>query len=194
MKNYIITGLIILIAIILALRGCEKPKEVIKTIHTRDTIYKSDTIINYIEKKHSNIQPTKVIRNTSFKPKGMDLSDTSVFWSTYLYNIKDSLLNATITAHSQSRPQIDFKYKLKNFTIHDTLLIKDSVYVEKLEQRNKLYFGSEVVVEPMFTQVYLGLDFAHKKGHLINLSGGYDLQNNNPLIKVGYKRLISFKK
>jgi len=195
MKNYIITGLIILIAILLFLKGCDnKPKEVIKTVHTIDTIYKSDTIINYIEKEHTNLTPNVIIKDTSFKHDRIDLSDTSVFWSTYIYKIKDSLLNATISAYSQTRPQIDFKYTLKNFTIKDTILIKDSIYTEKLINKNQLFFGSEVVVKPMFTQLYLGLDFKHKKGHLFNISAGYDLRDNEPLIKVGYKRLISFKK
>ena len=57
-----------------------------------------------------------------------------------------------------------------------------------------MYFGGEVVVRPMFTQLYLGLDLKHKKGHLFNISAGYDLRDSEPLIKVGYKRLISFKK
>jgi hypothetical protein len=185
MKNYIITGLVIAIAVILFLKGCEKPKEIIKTVYTRDTIYKSDTIVEYITNEHYNL---------SVDTFYLTPNDTSSFLSTYVFPVKDSLLEATILAKSKTRPIIDFKYKLKNFTIHDTLLIKDSVYTEKLELKNKMYFGSEVVVKPMFTQLYLGVDFAHKRGHLFSLSGGYDLRDNEPLIKVGYKKIIRFKK
>jgi hypothetical protein len=194
MKNYIIVGLLITIAIILFLRGCKTPKETIKTVHTRDTIFTTDTVINYVEKEHINIKPIIIRDSIPFESITNDSGDTSVFYSTYIYPVKDSLLEATISAYSQTKPKINFKYKLKNYTIHDTILIKDSVYTEKLSLKNKMYFGSEVVVKPMFTQVYLGVDFAHKKGHLFNLSGGYDLQNEQPLIKVGYKKIISFKK
>ncbi len=191
MKNYIIIGLSILVVILYLLKGCSKPippKEIV--IRTIDTIYKSDTIINYVEKEHTNLTPIIIIKDTSLKHDRIDLSDTSIFWSTYIYKIKDSLLDATILAYSQSRPQIDFKYKLKSFQINDTILIKDSVYKEIRIDKNKLYLGSEMLVSPLLSQVYIGASFEHKRGHLFNLDVGYDLNTNNKLIKVGYKRKL----
>lgn len=193
MKNYIIIALSILVVILYLLKGCNKPipaKEIV--IRTTDTIYKSDTIINYVEKEHINLRPTIIIKDTSFKHDRIDLSDTSIFWSNYIYKIKDSLLDATISAYSQSRPQIDFKYKLKNFTIKDSILIKDSVYKEI--DKNKLYLGSEMLVSPLLSQVYIGASFEHKRGHLFNLDLGYDLNTNSRLIKVGYKRKLKLWK
>ena len=191
MKNYIIIGLSILVVILYLLKGCNKPtppKEIV--IRTTDTIYKSDTIINYVEKEHTNLSPTIVIRDTSFKHDRIDLSDTSIFWSTYIYKIKDSLLEATISAYSQTRPQIDFNYKLKSFQINDTILIKDSVYKELRIDKNKLYLGSEMVVSSLLSQAYIGASFEHKRGHLFSLDLGYDFNNQQRLIKVGYKRKL----
>jgi len=195
MKNYIIIGLSILVVILYLLKGCNKPippKEIV--IRTTDTIYKSDTIINYVEKKHTNLSPTIVIKDTSFKHDRIYLSDTSIFWSTYIYKIKDSLLEATISAYSQTRPQIDLSYKLKSFQINDTILIKDSVYKELRIDKNKLYLGSEMVVSPLLSQAYIGASFEHKRGHLFSLDLGYDFNNQQRLIKVGYKRKLKLWK
>jgi hypothetical protein len=190
MKNYIIIALSILVVILYLLKGCNKPippKEIV--IRTTDTIYKSDTIINYIEKKHTNLSP-----DTSYKHDRLDLNDTSIFWSTYIYKIKDSLLEATISAYSETRPQIDLSYKLKSFQINDTILIKDSVYKELRIDKNKLYLGSEMVVSPLLSQAYIGASFEHKRGHLFNLDLGYDFNNQQRLIKVGYKRKLKLWK
>jgi len=195
MKNYIIIALSILVVILYLLKGCNKPippKEIV--IRTIDTIYKSDTIINYVEKEHTNLSPTIVIKDTSFKHDRIDLSDTSIFWSTYIYKIKDSLLEATISAYSQTRPQIDFKYTLKNYEINNTTLIKDSVYKELRIDKNKLYLGSEMVVSPLLNQAYIGASFEHKRGHLFSLDLGYDFNNQQRLIKVGYKRKLKLWK
>ena len=75
MKNYIIIALSILVVILYLLKGCNKVqplKEIV--IRTTDTIYKSDTIINYIEKKHTNLTPTIIIKDTSFKHDRIDYS------------------------------------------------------------------------------------------------------------------------
>jgi hypothetical protein len=149
----------------------------------KDSTHTSDTIVKQVTKEHYNLKV-----DTFF----ITSNDTSKFASNYIYQIKDSLLEATIIAKSEDRPQIDFNYKIKNYTISDTIRIKETLTKEII--KNKMYFGSEVVVKPMFSQVYLGADFVHKKGHLLGASAGYDLQNNNPVFKLQYKRLISFKK
>ena len=186
MKNYIIIALSILVVILYLLKGCNKPlppKEIV--IRTTDTIIKTDTLVNYIEKEYTNL-----IVDTFF----INSNDTSTFSSSYIYKIKDSLLEATILAKAEKRPQIDFKYKLKNFTIKDSILIKDSVYKEVIIDKNKLYLGSEMLVSPLLSQVYIGASFEHKRGHLFNLDVGYDLNTNSRLIKVGYKRKLKLWK
>jgi len=117
-----------------------------------------------------------------------------MFCSTYIYKIKDSLLEATISAYSQTRPQIDLSYKLKSFQINDTILIKDSVYKELRIDKNKLYLGSEMVISPLLSQAYIGASFEHKRGHLFSLDLGYDFNNQQRLIKVGYKRKLKLWK
>lgn len=182
MKNYLITGLLALIMVLLLFTCNQKPKVISNNIHTKDSTHTTDTFYSEHTKEHWNL------RVDTFY---IDSNAIESFSSVYVYPIKDSLLEATITARSESRPIIDFKYKLKQFEIKTKDVIKDSVYHEAI--KNKMYFGGEIVVKPMFTQVYLGVDFAEKNGHLFNLSGGYDLRDNEPLLKVGYKRLISLK-
>ena len=176
--------IIVLFLIIIYLFQCRKPTqiEIPKEVRYIDTIYKTDTLVNYIYKEHTNLQPTTIVVDSNLSNNTIlsDFSDTSVFFSTYIYPIKDSLLEATISAYSQTRPQIDFSYKLKNFTIHDTVLIKDSVY--KLQPKvNSFYIGAELSgsqnrfgFSPSFT-------FSHKKG--LNYSLRYDLINK----EVGFK-------
>lgn len=183
MKNYIILGLSFIVVILFLLRGCNKPlppKEIV--IRTTDTIVRIDTITDTLTFYHTNILPIRV--------ETMDLSDTNQFKFKYYYPIEDSLLNGSITALSNDRPQIDFTYKLKTFTINNQTTIKDSVYKEVRIDRNKLYLGSEVLVSPMLSQAYIGASFEHKRGHLFNIDLGIDFNTNNKLIKVGYKRKL----
>ncbi len=182
MKNYIITGLVVLIAVLLMFTCNQKPKVITKTFHQIDSTHTSDTIIKEVVKHHHHLKLDTVY---------IDSNDVNGNLSHYVFKVKDSLLSATITAKSETRPEIDFKYKLKQFQINDTIRIKETFTKEIV--KNKLYFGSELIVKPMFTQVYLGVDFAEKNGHLFNLAGGYDLRTDEPVLKLGYKRLISRK-
>ena len=175
--------ILVLIGVVVYLYQCRKPKikEVPKEVRFTDTIFKTDTFVNYIYKEHKDLQPNKVIKDTS---RGIDLSDTNVFWRYWVYNITDSLLEAKITAHSQTRPSLDFQYTLKNFTIKDTIIIKDSVHTFE-KAKNHLYFGAEVSgsqnrfgFSPSFT-------FSQKKG--INYSLRYDLLNKEIGAKIELK-------
>lgn len=189
-------GLIVLIVILFIRNGCNKPVVKIKEVRFTDTTYlpgKVDTI--FVQESHKDIQPSSVtVVDSSFKPEGMDLSDTNVFWSDYVYNIKDSLLEATISARSQTRPIISLDYKLKTFHQVDTLRIKDSVYIEKQIDKNKLFLGGGISVQPMMRQVYVGANFYEKHGNLFEANLAYDFNTSSPIISVGYKKIISIRK
>jgi len=194
MKNYIIIGLCLVIVFMLTYNSCRKTPVIngsSTTEHYSDTTYYSDTLGVWTDTvTHKKLVPIYTGIDTSKS----DFSDTLVFRSKYIYLIKDSLLDATITTISEDRPEVDFKYSLKNTTITNTITIKDSTYTEKIINTNKLYFGGEVMVQPLLNSAYLGLSFAEKHGNLFEVSAGYDFERGNPLVKVGYKKLISFKK
>lgn len=172
LKDHILIGLFILIAY---LWQCRQPiiKEIIKEVRTTDTIYSSDTVVNYITKEHFNVKLDTII-----------LNDTSLFWGTYLFKIKDSLLDAEIIANSQTRPKINFKYTLKNYEIKDTILIKDSVYKEG-EIKSCVLVGAEISGNKNNFGFSPSLTYSHKKG--VNYSLRYDLINNIIGVKVEKK-------
>lgn len=170
LKDYIIIGLFIFIAY---LWQCRKSivKENIKEVRTTDTIYCSDTIVNYITKEHFNVKLDTII-----------LNDTSI--NTYLYKIRDSLLEASILAYSNERPKIDFKYTLKNYEIKDTILIKDSVYKEG-EIKSCVLIGAEISGNKNNFGFSPSLTYSHKKG--VNYSLRYDLINKMGGVKIEKK-------
>jgi hypothetical protein len=193
-KNYLIIALFAVIIFLSTCNSCRKnpitPGNT-TTEHFSDTSYYSDTLGVWTDTvTHKKLIPVYVGIDTS----RADYGDTSVFRSKYIYLIKDSLLDATITTISEDRPEVDFKYSLKNTTITNTITIKDSTHTKEFITTNKLYFGGEVVVQPLLNSAYLGLSFAEKNGNLFEVSAGYDFERSNPLVKVGYKKLISFKK
>lgn len=184
-KNYIIGGLLVFI---LFLSLCNPKKSKIE-YKKGDSIYLITTD-TFTETIHVPITETVYIKSeplqVEYTHTGIDLSDTNEFKTglrTFYYVKKDSLLDGSILVNALERPHsVNFEYSFKQKTI------KDSVYVEKVISKSKLFGGGEVVVDPMMSQMYLGLDYYHKEGHLFNFSLGYDLQNKNKLIKFGYKR------
>lgn len=179
--------IITLLLIIVYFWQCRKPtiKTESKEVRFTDTIFTTDTFVNYIYKEHKDLKPTTVIVDSiPFNSILNDFNDTSVFFSTYIYEVKDSLLKATISAYSQTRPELSFKYELKNYTIKDTILIKDSVYKES-EQKNALYYGAEISGSKNRFGFSPTLTFSHKKG--VNYSLRYDLINKEIGIKFEKK-------
>ncbi len=194
MKNYIIIGLSILVVILCLYNSCRKVN--IKTNnnnvfeHYSDTAHYSDTLGIWSDTiRYKKLIPSYISIDTN----KMDLSDTSTFRTKYHYLIQDSLLNATITATSQDRPDVSFSYTLKNHTITNNISVKDSTYVKEIVRARSLYFGGEVAISP-FSQAYLGIDYADRKGNLFGISQGYDFVNQNPITKISYKRNINWKK
>jgi hypothetical protein len=51
-----------------------------------------------------------------------------------------------------------------------------------------------MVVSPLLSQAYIGASFEHKRGHLFSIDVGYDFNNQQRLIKVGYKRKLKLWK
>ena len=193
MKNKIQPILILsLIAVIIFLWHCRKPKtikeEVIKTKIERYT----DTIVEVrtdtLEVTHTKLQPIYIENSFDL----IDLSDTNVFLNKYHYGVKDSLLEASIIVSAKERPEVDFNYKL--FNTDSVITIKDSVFVKEKVRVNQFYLGGEVSIQPMFSYVGVGADFVSRKGFQLEAGVGYDFSNQQPMIKVGYKHLISFRK
>ena len=183
--------IVALLIVVVYLLQCRKPivQEVKTEVRVTDTIFSSDTIIDYIYVQHHDLEPDEVIPHPIDTSVGMDLSDTSIFWRYWVYNVSDSLLEAKITAHSQTRPTIDFDYKIKNFTIRDTILIKDSVHTFDVP-KSAMFFGVEVSGSQNRFGFSPSLTYSHKSG--MNYSIRYDLINKE--IGIGFSKKISFKK
>jgi hypothetical protein len=142
----------------------------------------------------------RVVSNTEYVFIGpsesdrMDLSDTSVFFNNhYLYKYKDSILDANMNVYANERPDsVIIDYSSIERIIKDSTYIKDKI-TEKVRV-NQIYFGGNATVYPGFQSLSLGLDLVSKKGWQGEVGVGYDLSNNNPMLTVGYKKLISFRK
>lgn len=170
LKDFIIIALLLVLIYFWQCRKAPVKVET-KTVRTTDTIYKSDTIVKTITKRYEKLTPVHIIY------------DTASNWSKYLYEINDSLLTARITAEAETRPKIAFEYKLRNFTIRDTITIKDSVYQEATI-KNALFWGAEISGNAKQFGFSPSLTFAHKSG--INYSIRYDLINK--MVGVKFER------
>jgi len=166
------------VIIVLLLFTCnKKPSKPIRILsHTSDTIVLHDTIIDTLEVHHTQMLPSKT--------DTLILSDSNTFKHKYYYPIKDSLLEGSIIALSNDRPQIDFSYKLKNYHTSTHTTIKDTIV---LSNRGFLY-GGDVVVSPLFSQISAGLSYQFDRGDVIDVSVGRDFNNKHNIIRVGYRR------
>jgi len=176
LKDYIIIGCVL---VILYLITCNGPKtiETEKTVRFTDTITEVDTFVREVVKNHYNIREIHDTIEISVIPEGLD---------TFLYPIKDTLLDGTITAFSKERPFINFDYKASIPEITKTVTIKDSVYHESV----KSYLSGGVTL--IGSQNYFGfaptIQYNHKSG--VNVGAGYDLVNKNYLF--GFTKRITF--
>ena len=154
----------------------------------------SDSVITV---KKSTIEPLTLI-DTFYLGDGI-LVDTTPETPTelYTYQRSDSLMDETIFVRSGCKPEsIWSEYEYKQLMIRDSVYARDSIN-ESLIQKvrvNQLYFGGNATVAPGFNQVSMGLDFVHKRGWQVEAGVGYDLSNNNPMVTIGYKKLISFRR
>ncbi len=162
----------LLIAVLVFRCDTKEPiRNISNVIVYRDTIIKVDTV------NHYNIKV-----DTVFKTDTDTLIEYGYYNNAeYHYKINDSVLDGTIVAKAPFKPEIDFKYKLKNYTI------KDSVYVEKTKLRG-FYYGGEMVVHPLLSQMFVGVAYQDNRGQIFDVSVGRDFQNESNLIKLGYKK------
>ena len=131
---------------------------IIKTYVLKDTIIQYDSII-YIS--------DTIINN-----------DT-IGINSYVYHIDDSLVSGTITAKGIFDPNLNYDLAFKSF--HTT---KHAREVKK-NFRGVLY-GGEITVEPLLSSLELNLAYQFKRGDIVKLGLGYNLNTSNKIITVGF--------
>lgn len=187
-----------LIAIIVLLwRGCSIPN----FFGTGQTIIQRDTTEILIPGKDSIIYdtiPEIVYRNRDFHHYHTDTiwnKDTTDWSVGYIYEKKDSIIDAQIGIWTKERPDsISFNYKIFIPTVYkvDTLerIITNTV------RTTQLYLGPEAVVYPGFRGGFVSADLISSKGWQVEAGIGYGEFNDGTQLmgKVGFKKVISFRK
>ena len=167
----------VIIALFIALFfTCNKPQKIVtksEIIHSTDTIVKFDTV-NRVNLQVDTVIDLDTLIQIEFQEYGYALHE-------YHYKINDSLLTATIIAKSPFKPDIDFNYNIKQFTI------KDSVFVKEKSLKG-FYYGGEAVVYPLLSQMFISVAYQDNRGQLFDISLGRDFDNKTNLIKLGYKK------
>ena len=172
MKTAPIYILIILLIAVLVFKCDNKPSSTSNQyvpydvlIEVHDTIISIDTFNHY----RIIVDLDTVINDYKYK------------LSEYHYKIQDSVLDGTIVATSPFKPDIDFTYKLKTYTIKDSTVLRENNY-------RGLLYGGRIAVSPLLTQMSVTGAYQFKRGDIIDLSLGRDFQNNYNIITVGYMK------
>ena len=158
------------IALLFICRGCNTDSDnvISNTVVINDTIVKTyiikDTLIQYDSIMH--------IRDTI-------IDNDTIAVNSYTYHINDSLVSGTITATGVFDPNLSYDLAFKSFrtTKHTKETIKSL--------RGVLY-GGEVTVEPLLSSLELNIAYQFKRGDIVKLGVGYNLNTNNKLITVGF--------
>ena len=183
------TLLIISLALVIVfLFTCNKPvvrnNTTVKVLTRTDSIFITDTIVQTI---HVPLKEVQYIYSN------IDLNDTNEFKTglhTFYYKQKDSLLDASILVKANERPEkVSLEYDIKQFLIHDSIYVRDSVYVKEQIKKSFLSAGATVIGNSSYFGFAPQLTYSHKKGN--NYSLGYDVVNGN--IHVGFTKKIAFK-
>ena len=178
----LIIGAIIMAIILLTCNGGQEIKTVTKTeyIKGKETI-KWDTIKKTITEIHTNMEV-----DTFFAAPG----DTNPNMHVFVYPVKDSLLEGTIKATAEIKPQIDFDYKLtlpeltKTVSRVDTFKITNDNYIFK----SGFYLGGETSINPFAKQFSATGDYVHKKGWIFGYRFEHPFEGDNTHnIKIGKK-------
>jgi len=170
--------IIIIVLLILLFFTCNKPP---KTVTKSEVYHTSDTIIKFDTVHHTRLKVNNIIDLDTVVMYQVDTFEYGFALHEYHYKINDSLLNATIVAKSPFKPDIDFNYNIKQFTI------KDSVFVKEKSLKG-FYYGGEAVVYPLLSQMFIGVAYQDNRGQLFDISAGRDFENKTNLIKLGYKK------
>lgn len=191
LQNTLVLALIIAIVILLLDKCSRKVEPVIEIkketvyIKGKDSIY-TNTIYKWRDRK---------VVILSLDTNRIDLSDTNVFHDTFYYPVKDSSLDGTIIIKSEIVPNmVTFDYKVKDSFINTNIIRVDTIkeIITNSVRVNQLYFGGSTIIYPNFNGVFAELDFVSKRGYSIN--GGIGVLNQTPSIKIGFKKLITFRK
>tara|TARA_R110002049_G_scaffold23746_1_gene84344 strand:+ start:161 stop:676 length:516 start_codon:yes stop_codon:yes gene_type:complete len=139
-----------------------------QTIHHTDTIVRVDTF----ERRFLDI-------DTVFITEYDTIIDNTIYpIKQYEYDIKDSLLNATMKVQSPFKPRnVSLEYSLKSFKI------KDSIHTVEPIKRQFLY-GAEVHALPLLNGGYITLGYQDRKQSIYTVSVGN--VNKTNILKVGF--------
>ena len=183
-KTYIILGLFFWIVLFYT---CNKPQ----TVTEYKTEYRTDSIRVTTIDTHIIKVPFEKLVYVHSTPFNIDLSDTNDLYndfSTYYYEKNDSLLKGTMAIKAKERPfDVQMSYEIKNFTINDSVYIRDSVYNEV--RKSFLSVGATLVGSKESFGFAPVVQYSHKKGN--NYSFGYDVVNGQ--FHVGFTKRLSFK-
>ena len=170
MKHVPIYIILVLLILLLTCNNNSEPvNPVIEYVHHTDTILRIDSFY------HTNIEVDTVIKTAT---------DTLIRYgnyniSEYHYIIDDSLLSGEVIAKAPFKPVIDFKYKLKSYTI------KDSIYIKEMSLKGFLY-GGQISITPLISIIEANIAYQSNKGDIFKAGYGYDFNNKNRIITIGY--------
>ena len=208
-KNIYILGITIVIAIFM-LDKCspDNADNLSRDIISRTVVIDStrlvheqykDSVISWAHHEHSEVPEIHDTEYIYINSPRDEPRDTNPNINTYYYGKKDSSLHYNIRVRGECKPvSLEMDYDIKSITYRDSVYVRDSTYVkEVLKKRvNQVYYGVESIVYPSFQGVFVGADFAHKNGWQVEASVGVAKfsENAQPMIKVGFKKLITLKK
>lgn len=169
MKNYLIIGLLIIIAILIFIKN--KPVEIVKWRVKSDTVIMvKDTTIwkdKLIYKKDTVRLPGKIdtqwVIGDYYTAKFYEDSVTGIDWSV---KIKDTIKENSIIGRSYN---VNVKHKI----------IKDSIFIEKQKFKPSLYIGPNYNLNSNTVGFGMNLNL-----NLININAGW---NRGFIIGAGYK-------
>lgn len=196
-RNWWFQIIIILALIVLFWKGCS----INGVFGPGQTSLGKDTVTVYLPGAPMTLWDTteKIIyRDRDFHHYHTDTiwdKDSSDWNVGYMYEKKDTLLDATIGVWAKEKPDsISFSYQATIPTVYrvDTIIHN----IEEKVRVSQLYLGPEAIVYPNFKGGFVTADFISSRGWQLEAGIGYGGFNgsNNVWGKVGFKRVISFRK
>lgn len=152
-------------------------KTVTKTVTRVDSVRVIDTIKTIVSVPYASTPLIEYIY----------ISDSL---TTFVYSKKDSLLSYEISVDSECQPEdVRIKYDVNQFTILDSIYIRDSVHVKEVIRKSFMSIGGQVIGGKSFGFAPM-ITYQHKKG--VNFGLGYDVFNQN--VHVSFTKRISLNK